>query len=354
MAQVGIFGASGFVGTALTLRLLDLGHQVQALVRRPADWPLQHNNLKVTKGSIADADCVSRVLEECDCAFYLVHGLAEAGADFEYQEALGATRFAQTARKQRFKKVIYLGGLGPDGELSSHLRSRHLVGEILGLALPAAIEFRASIVLGPQSTSFEMLKALTQRLPFRPYAPWLETLCQPIALENLLQYLTAAIDCEVLGHTVVEIGAPEVLPYGELLDHMIRLEGLTRPKFLLPPVEQRLLLPVLDLVIPEFAEVGKKLFLSLQHPTVVTDGKARELFPEITPMSVAEALRMAHEASTTSYPALWEGDFWKELRELARHQTRHGQERLVEKLKDMSLGYSEKILRKSLWRRKDQ
>lgn len=342
MSTIAIFGATGFVGTGLTLKLLDMGHNVVALSRHPKKWPLQHQNLKVVKGDILSAN-LDEILSEAEAAYFLIHGLSEDTADFEYLEAKSALRFAQAASQIKLKKTIYLGGLGPEGELSSHLRSRHLVGQVLGLANPC-IEFRASIVLGANSTSFEMLKALSHRMPVRPQAPWLDNPCQPIAFSDLLEYLIKALDLQVKGHTIVEIGSPEVVAYGDLLDLVARLENLNRPRFQVPPIDQRLLLPMLDVVLPEFSEVAKKLFLSLVHPTVVTDHKAQEIFPDITPMSLEEAMKISLENSLTQYPAVWEGDFWKEVKELTLNQTKISQERLAEKLNLITQGYSAKIL----------
>lgn len=334
--KITILGATGFVGTALTLKLLDAGHTVKALSRTPERWPLQHHNLSVVKGDVADPHALEEVLKGSDVAYYLVHGLGEEEDDFEFVEARGATNFVQVAAKQKVRKVIYLGGLGPDEGVSKHLRSRHLVGDILGLLPGACLEFRASIVLGAQSTSFEMIKALTYRLPVRPYAQWLETPCQPIALKDLLAYLTAGLECDVLGHTVIEIGAPQVLGYGELLDLAIKHEGLTRAKFLLPPADRKVFHPLIDLVVPEFSEVGKKLFDSLSTPTVVTDTKADELFPDIKAISVEDALKEAFAESHTTYHALWEGDFWKEILDQTLLQTRHGQQALIDKMKQLA------------------
>ncbi len=342
MSTIAIFGATGFVGTGLTTKLLDLGHNVIALSRHPKKWPLQHQNLKVIKGDILTAH-LEEILHEVDTAYYLVHGLEEDTADFEYLEARCATRLAHAAEKVKLKKIIYLGGLGPDAELSSHLRSRHLVGEILGLT-HACIEFRASIVLGAQSTSFEMLKALSHRMPVRPMATWLDNPCQPIAFEDLMSYLVQALSVEIKGHTIVEIGSAEVVAYGDLLDMVARLENLNRPRFQVPPIDQRLLLPMLDVVLPEFSEVAKKLFLSLVHPTVVTDQKAQEIFPEIQPMSLENAIKAALASSQTQYPAPWEGDFWKEVADLTLAQTKVGQEKVVERLNTLTQGYSEKII----------
>lgn len=337
MSTLAIVGASGFVGTNLTLQLLDQGHQVIALSRHPEKWPLQHKNLRVLKGDLLDGQALGELLKKADAAYYLVHGLMSEEQDFEWVEAREATNFAAAATKAKLKKTIYLGALGPE-LASSHLRSRQLVGDILGLSAAACIEFRASIVLGANSTSFEMIKATHQRLPVRPYAPWLETPCQPIALKDLLSYLTGALDVQVVGHHVVEIGAPQIVPYGDLLDVYAKIEGTVRPKLLLPKMDQRLLLPMLDLLVPEYAEVGRKLFLSLAFPTVVTDRSAEELFPELKPMSVDEAMRLAAQESKTDYPAVWEGDFWKDLKDHTLLQTRQGQQILLDKLKELAEG----------------
>lgn len=336
MSILAIVGATGFVGTALTLNLLDQGHHVVALSRHPEKWPLQHKNLRVIKGDLLDGHALPELLKKADAAYFLMHGLHSNENDFEYEEARAATNFAAAATKAKLKKTIFLGALGPEDETSVHLRSRHLVGDILGLSAAACIEFRASIIIGANSTSFEMVKAISLRLPVRPYTTWLETPCQPLALDDLIAYLTAALDVQVVGHHIVEIGAGQVVPYGELLDLYAKHDQLTRPKFLLPMIEQRVLLPVLELLVPEFSEVGKKLFTSLEYPTVVTDNSAEQLFPDITPMTLDEAMRLAHEQSDTEYPAVWEGDFWKELKDHTLLQTRQGQQALLDKLKDMA------------------
>jgi len=354
MAKIAILGATGFVGTALTLRLLDLGHHVTTLSRKPSKWPIQHNNLKVIRGDIATGQHLNEVLQGADCAYYLVHGLAENAEDFEFLEAKGATQFAHAAVRAKLRKVIFLGGLGPEEDISAHLRSRHLVGDILGLIPGAVLEFRASIVLGAQSTSFEMIKALSQRLPVRPFAPWLETPCQPIALEDLLAYLLAALEVQVIGHTVVEVGAPDVIPYGELIDLVHKIEEVNKPKFLLPAMDQRVMLPLIDLILPEFANIGKKLFLSLSYPTVVTDKKAEELFPDIVPRPLEVAMREALAESQTSYPPVWKGDFWKEISEHTRQQTMQGQQQLIDKIKSFTAPYQEKIMSRIPRRRKNE
>lgn len=329
MKTIAIAGATGFVGTALTLHLLDQGLKVKALSRDPSKWPIQHQNLEVVKGDILNASSVEQLLEGCEQAYYLVHGLAYSAANFEFYEAKSASVFAKSCNIKGIKKIIYLGGLGPQDELSTHLRSRQLVGEILGVSQSPTIEFRASIIVGPNSTSFEMIKALGHRLPIRPYVSWLEKKCQPIGLKDLIKYLTSALDTEIIGHQIIEIGGANIVSYGEIIDCLIEVEKLHRPKVLIPRLDQKKVLPLLDIIIPEYSKIGKKLFLSLEHETVVTNPAAKKIFPEIKPCALKNMIKEAAAESKTTYNAIWETDFWKEAIDSTLFNSKHGQEALI-------------------------
>jgi uncharacterized protein YbjT (DUF2867 family) len=165
---------------------------------------------------LLDVDSLEQV-PEVDTAYYLVHGLKSDDRDFEYDEAKAAMNFANWMKKSGCKKIIYLGALGPEYKVSPHLRSRHLVGEILSLSGIPCLEFRASIVIGADSTSFEMIKALSDRLPFFPEFKKLDQLCQPIALSDLMSYLRAGLDWESSHSQVVEIGGQDRITYGGLI-----------------------------------------------------------------------------------------------------------------------------------------
>lgn len=306
-----VTGANGFVGEKLIDRLIEEGHHVTALVRSKKKLK-KKDRVKWLEGDILKPEHLPE-LKDIDRAYYLVHGLKEETARFEHQEALGAVNFINWIRPTN-AGVIYLGGLGPSIEtLSPHLRSRHLTGAILGASGLPMIEFRASIILGEGSLSFEMIKAMAERFPFRPELNLLGQPCQPLALEDLLKYLVAALDVNIEGHKIVEIGGPEVVTYGELLDLYSELAGLKRMKIKLPEVDAKVLMKALDYAIPEHAQVGKKLTESLEHPTVVTSDVAKKLFPEIEPVSLRVAMDKARASSTTQYPPLWEKDFLKGL-----------------------------------------
>jgi uncharacterized protein YbjT (DUF2867 family) len=311
--KVLVTGANGFVGAALIPKLLQAGHKVTALVRSLEQAPKKkHDGVKWIEGDLLKAESLPK-LGQIDKAFYLVHGLKAKSQIFEYEESMAAVNFINWVRSSR-PDIIYLGGLAPKEEiLSPHLRSRLMTGAILGSSGLSVIEFRASIIMGPGSLSFEMIKALAERLPFRPDLGLLDRPCQPLALNDLLNYFDQALALLVEGHRIVEIGGPDVTSYGELIDIYAELAGLKRKKIKLPEVELKVLLKALDYSIPEHANIGKKLAESLGHTTVVTDRSAEKLFPKIKPVELRVAMDLARNSSTTHYAPLWEKDFLKSL-----------------------------------------
>lgn len=310
--KVLVTGANGFVGHALIDRLVDSGHEVTALVR--SHKKIRHASKKVhwLEGDLLNPETLPK-LKKQEKAFYLVHGLKEASDTFEYQEAMGAVNFINWVRPSG-ASIVYLGGLSPKiSELSAHLRSRQLTGAILGASGIHTVEFRASIVLGEGSLSFEMIKAISERLPFRPQVNILNQPCQPIGLNDLLKYLEASLDRVGEGHEVFEIGGADVATYGELLDLYSELAGLKRIRVKLPEVEKKVLIKALDYAIPEHASVGKKLTESLEYPTVVSSKDTLEAFPDIKPEPLRVAMDLARSNSKTHYAPLWEKDFLKVL-----------------------------------------
>jgi uncharacterized protein YbjT (DUF2867 family) len=307
-----ITGANGFVGHALMERLLESGHEITALVRSKMKTKKLHPKVHWLEGDLLNPEKLPQ-LKDIEKAFYLVHGLKGDDRIFEYQEAMAAVNFVNWLRPTG-AGIVYLGGLGAQSnDLSPHLRSRHLTGSILGSSGLALLEFRASIILGEGSLSFEMIKAMSERLPFRPDLSLLNKPCQPLALSDLLQYLESSIDLEITGHKIVEIGGPDVTTYGELLDLYSELSGLKRLTFKVPDVEAKVVTKILDYSIPEHADAGKKLTESLVHETVVTNDSAKKLFPEIRPLSLRVAMDKARSESKSHYAPLWEKDFLKSL-----------------------------------------
>ena len=313
MKKILIAGANGFVGTSLIESLIqnDDG-EIHALVRSETKGSHFSTSVKLVVGDLLDeeslpvSDSESQALGGYDAAYYLVHGLKGEAQDFEFQEAKAAANFTAWMRKIGCKKIIYLGALGPERDESPHLRSRHLAGKILTLAGIPCLEFRASIVIGAGSTSFEMIKALSERLPFSPDFKRIENLCQPIALADLLTYLRSALNWTGEESRVVEIGGEDQISYSGLMKMYLKMNHRKKKVFKVPPVDDRVFKALLDLVIPEMADVGKKLYDSLVHETIVTNRRAQELFPDLKPMGCAKAMEVAVNESKTTYPHLWE------------------------------------------------
>ncbi len=337
-SKILIAGCNGFIGQKLLWELLDAGHFVRALVRDPKKLIVEHSNLEVVTANLLESESLINALKGIQTAYYLVHGLSSEENNFEYVEAKCAANFARVAKESKVKKIIFVGALGNTlSESSPHLRSRHLTGEILGLGSVPCLEFRASIVLGAGSTSFEMMKALCERSPVRLSASWLDNLCQPIFIDDLLKYLIAGLSKEIKGHQIVEIGGKQTVTYSTLMDMYLEICNEKRPKLALPSVDKTYVLPLLEVIVPEFFDIGRKLIMSLEHHTIVTDESANNLFPEIDPMDTKLALAECIKASTTSYPAIWEGEFWKALKDQNWLQNLQAKENVAKKLNEYTL-----------------
>jgi uncharacterized protein YbjT (DUF2867 family) len=212
---------------------------------------------------------------------------------FETQDRLGAKNFGEAARDAGVGRIVYLGGLAEEGEhLSPHMRSRHEVGHVLRASGVPVIEFRASVVIGSGSLSFEMLRALVERLPVMVTPRWVSVIAQPIAITDLLAYLEAAIDLETDESRVYEIGGAETVSYGELMREYARQRGLRRLMLPVPVLTPRLSSLWLGLVTPLYARVGRVLVESICHESVVRDPRAQRDF-EIAPIGLREAIANA-------------------------------------------------------------
>jgi uncharacterized protein YbjT (DUF2867 family) len=224
-----------------------------------------------------------------------------APGDFETLDRQAAENFATAARAAGVQRIIYLGGLGEDEpDLSAHLRSRHEVGERLRAHGVPVLEFRASIIIGSGSLSFEMIRALVERLPVMVTPRWVRVTAQPIAIGDVLAYLRAALCVKVEGSVIVEIGGPDRVSYGELMREYARQRGLRRWMIPVPLLTPRLSSLWLGLVTPLYARVGRKLVDSLRHPTVVRDDSAQRLF-SIRPVGVREAVACAVRNEDSSF-----------------------------------------------------
>ncbi len=286
-------GATGYVGGELLRELEARGIPVRCMARRPeALRGRTAGTTEVVRGDVLDLSSLKSALHGVDTAYYLVHSMSSS-AEFERQDRQAAANFAEAARACGIRRIIYLGGLGERStRLSAHLRSRHEVGDLLRSSGVQTIELRSSIVIGCGSFSFEMIRALVERLPVMITPKWVATPTQPIAISDLLFCLASALDIEVEGNQTYEVGGPDRCSYGVLMRQYARERGLRRLMIPVPVLTPRLSSLWLALVTPYYARVGRKLVDGLQNPTVVRDDSARAL-GTIQPLGLRDSIRKA-------------------------------------------------------------
>ena len=286
-------GATGYVGGRLLPLLEARSFTVRCLARNPAKHQRQESNTEWVAGDVLQPETLQAAMQGIDTAIYLVHLMSDAG-NFEDLDRQAAENFATAARMAGVRKLIYLGGLGDDTDpnLSPHLRSRHEVGEILRNSGITTIEFRAGMVIGQGSLSYQLMQSLTDRLPVMLCPRWLATPTQPIAIDDVLQYLLAAIERPFENHECYEIGCPEVATYGDLIRKYARLRGLRRWLINVPFLTPYLSGLWLALVTPATYKVGRHLIEGLRNPTIVQNTKAMTDFP-IRPLGIQQALEAA-------------------------------------------------------------
>ena len=289
-------GATGHIGGRL-LRVLEAGgagdgRRVRCLSRDPARVAVTGAGTEVVRGDCLDAASLDAALAGIDTAFYLVHSMG-SGAGFVAQDRLAAVTFGRAAAGAGVRRIIYLGGLADDvASLSPHLRSRAETGRHLRAAGVPVVEFRASIVIGAGSLSFEIIRALVERLPVMICPRWVNTPAQPIAVDDVVSYLAAAVDLAGDDDRTFDIGGPEVVSYGDMMRLYARLRGLRRLLISVPVLTPRLSGLWLGLVAPAQARVGRPLVEGLKNATVVRDPGARAAFA-IDPMPLPQAFTRA-------------------------------------------------------------
>jgi uncharacterized protein YbjT (DUF2867 family) len=285
-------GASGYVGGRLRHALEAGGYPLRCMARRPEYLrPRVADDTEVVAGDVLDPASLPNALRGVHTAYYLIHSMASSGAYAE-RDRRGAEAFARAARDAGVSRLVYLGGLGQGERLSPHLASRQEVGRILRESGIPMIEFRASIVIGSGSLSFELVRSLVERLPAMVTPSWVNAPTQPIGIEDLIAYLMAALDLAVRQSVVYEIGGPDRVSYGDLMREYAGLRGLRRVMVPVPLLTPRLSSLWLALVSPVYARVGRELINGMRNPTVVQDDAALRDFT-VRPRGIREVLARA-------------------------------------------------------------
>jgi uncharacterized protein YbjT (DUF2867 family) len=286
-------GATGYVGGRLLKALEQAGHHVRCLARRPEFLRARVGHTsEVVAGDVLERGALPAAMKGVQVAYYLVHSMGSLGA-FDEEDRRAARNFGEAARDASVRRLIYLGGLGDrGGGLSPHLQSRQEVGEILRATGVQTIEFRASIVIGSGGLSFEMIRALVERLPIMITPRWVSVRAQPIAITDLVQYLLTALGLTVEGNPIFEIGGADRMSYRDIMREYARQRGLRRLMIPVPILTPRLSSLWLGLVTPLYARVGRKLIESMRHPSVVHDVSSIQRFG-IQPTGVREAVALA-------------------------------------------------------------
>ena len=299
-------GASGYIGGRLVKALEEAGYALRCMARKPAFVrPRVAADTEVVEADCLQRDSLASAMQKIDTAYYLVHSMGSSGS-FEDEDRVAARNFADAAKEAGVRRIIYLGGLGSStAQLSPHLRSRQEVAEILRSTGVPVIELRASIVIGSGSLSFEMIRALVQRLPVMICPRWVNVKAQPIAVEDVIAYLLAALNRPEGEDRTYEIGGPDQVCYGDIMKEYARQCGLHRLMIPVPVLTPRLSSLWLGLVTPLYARVGRKLIDSMKIATLVEDPSALTAFP-VHPRGVNEAIRRAllcedQEFSATSW-----------------------------------------------------
>jgi uncharacterized protein YbjT (DUF2867 family)/uncharacterized protein YndB with AHSA1/START domain len=288
-----VTGATGYIASRLIPRLLERGYQVRCLVRRPnalngRPWSGQ---VQVVTGEITDPLGLQQALSGVWTAYYLIHHMS-SGRGYTTLELEGAQNFASAAEQAAVKHIIYLGGLAdPEASIAAHLRSRIETGQVLRCGSVPVTEFRAGVIIGAGSISFEMIRFMTELLPLVPGPVWVRNRSQPIAIQNVLDYLLEAL-VQPNGHgRVFEIGGPQVMQYSELMLEYARLRGLKRRLLTLPYVPLWFMSTGIGLFSPVERRIAHALVDGMRSDSWVNEAEALQVFPHVKLITYEEAVR---------------------------------------------------------------
>ncbi len=296
-----VAGASGYIASRLTPRLLASGYSVRCLARKP--WRLADRSwsaaVEIVKADLLMPETLAPALQGTRAAFYLVHSMS-SGRHYPELDLRAARNFAEAATSAGLEQIIYLGGLAdPQSHISPHMRSRIESGAALREGSTPVTEFRAGVIIGPGSISFEMIRFISEQFPLLPGPTWLRNLSQPIAVDDVIAYLLAALETPASRGQVIEIGGADVMTHAATMLTYARLRGLKRSIITLPPIlPVRWIAGVVGLLTPVPAKIAIPLIGGLQAPSIVQSDSARRIFHAIQPLDYPRALARAFEHLT--------------------------------------------------------
>jgi uncharacterized protein YbjT (DUF2867 family) len=298
--QILVTGATGTIGGKLIPRLIGEGHQVTCITREPQR--LEYYNwqeVKVLKADVLDLESLRQAMQGIEVAYYLIHSMGGGKRGFIQRDETGAKNFGLAAKEAGMQRIIYLGGLGQcEKFISPHLDSRQQVGDILRASGVPVTEFRAPIVIGSGSMSFEIIRYLNERLPVVFTPKWIDTLCQPIAIENILEYLLACLYEPLSVGAIFEIGGPDVLTYKKIMKEYAAARRLKRSFITLPFLTTPLLALGADILTPLPTPYLHILIEGLRSEVIVHDPSAREVFDmKLIPYSLAVKQALQRDGS---------------------------------------------------------
>jgi uncharacterized protein YbjT (DUF2867 family) len=298
MRRIAVTGATGYIGGRLVPRLLEAGYAVRCLVRSPRklqDRPWASDpNVQVVQADLSNSQALAAKLEGCEAAFFLVHSMNSASAEYAKRDLQIATAFARASKKAGVRRIIYLGGLGETGPgLSEHLASRRQVENALESAGVPVTVLRAAMIIGSGSASFEILRYLVERLPVMVTPKWVSTPCQPIGVRNVMGYLIGVLSRPETTGRVFDIGGPEVLSYLEIMRIMADEMGLRRRLVIpVPVLTPRLSSYWIHLVTPLGHSIAQPLAEGLRNPVVCREDHITHIIPQRL-LTVREAIAAA-------------------------------------------------------------
>lgn len=287
-----VTGASGYIGGRLIPRLLDRGYRVRCLAREPERLRSRSwiPRVEIVSGDVVSGDGLDRALQGVWAGYYLVHSMA-FGRHYHPRDLAAAHNFAAAAGQTGAEQIVYLGGLAdPQERIGEHMRSRILTGEALRQGRVPVTEFRAGVIIGPGSISFEMIRYLTEQFPMIVGPRWLRNHVQPIASRDVLNYLLAALETPASRGGVFEIGGPQVMTFAEAMLTYARLRGLARRVLALPVLPLGLMAFSVGQLTPVPASIAAPLIDGMRTSSVVRDELARRVFPGIEPQGYEQAV----------------------------------------------------------------